>query len=45
MFSGKACEFYSPMDDFANVDYIVDMADRLWDYQQVCEEYSDGNWM
>jgi hypothetical protein len=45
MFSGKACEFYSPMDDFINVDYIVDMADRLWDYQQVCEEYSDGNWM
>ena len=44
MFSGKACEYFSPMDDFARVDYMVDMADRLWDYQQMCDEYSDGNW-
>jgi len=45
MFSGKACEFYSPMGDFVKVDYIVGVVDRLCDYQQVCEEYSDGNWM
>lgn len=45
MFSGKTCDFYSPMDDFSRVDYITDMADRLWDYKQMCDEYSDGNCM
>jgi hypothetical protein len=43
MYSGKKCEFYTPADNFARVDYIADMADRMWDYQQMVDEYSDGN--
>lgn len=43
MFSGICCKHYSPLDDFSTLDYLEDMADRLWDYQQMCEEYSDGN--
>ena len=45
MFSGKCCDFYSPIDNFARVDYLEDMANRIWDYQQMCDEYSDGNCM
>lgn len=45
MFSGKTCDYYSPSDDFSRIDYIADMAERLWDYQQMCDEYSDGNCM
>ena len=45
MFSGKDCAFYNPDHDFEEVDYIADMADRLWDYYQMCEEYSDGNYI
>ena len=43
MFKGTHCDYYSPSDDFAQVDYIEDMATRLFDYRQMYNEYSDGN--
>ena len=43
MFKKYNCEYYSLSDDFAQVDYIEDMAERMNDYMEMVAEYSDGN--
>jgi hypothetical protein len=43
MFSGRRCEYYSPMGDFIEVEYIQQMVDRSNDYQSIINDFSDGN--
>lgn len=35
------CDHYAPDDDFSALDYIEDMAMRIFEYQQICDEYAE----